>query len=43
MSDTISPAAARRVALAAQGFGRPAPDTVGTRQLNLALQRLAVL
>ncbi|MGN6502240.1 MAG: winged helix-turn-helix domain-containing protein [Pseudolysinimonas sp.] len=41
--DTLSAAAARRVALAAQGFGRPRPDAVGTRQLNLALQRLQVL
>lgn len=35
------------MALAAQGFGRPRPGadggTVGTRQLNLALQRLQVL
>ncbi|MCU1416440.1 MAG: winged helix-turn-helix protein, partial [Schumannella sp.] len=43
MVDSVSPAAARRIALAAQGFGRPRPDAVGTRQLNLALQRLAVL
>jgi uncharacterized protein YcaQ len=41
--EKVSPAAARRIALAAQGFGRPVPDAVGTRQLNLALQRLAVL
>ena len=41
--DFLSAAAARRVALAAQGFGRPLPDAVGTRQLNLALQRLQVL
>jgi uncharacterized protein YcaQ len=39
----VSPAQARRIALAAQGFGRPRPDAVGTRQLNLALQRLQVL
>jgi uncharacterized protein YcaQ len=43
VADTISPAAARRIALAAQGFGAPRRDAVGTRQLNLALQRLAVL
>jgi uncharacterized protein len=43
VADTVSPAAARRIALAAQGFGRPGPDAVGTRQLNLALQRLGVL
>lgn len=42
MVDTLSAAQARRIALAAQGFGRP-PTAVGTRQLNLALQRLAVL
>lgn len=43
MADTLTPAAARRIALAAQGFGRPRPDAVGTRQLNLTLQRLGVL
>lgn len=43
MADSFSPAAARRIALAAQGFGRPRPSEVGTRQLNLALQRLSVL
>ncbi|QEO09565.1 winged helix-turn-helix domain-containing protein [Protaetiibacter larvae] len=43
MADTISPAAARRIALAAQGFGRPRPDAVGTRQLNLLLERLGLL
>lgn len=42
MVESLSPAQARRVALAAQGFGRPR-GPVGTRQLNLALQRLAVL
>jgi uncharacterized protein YcaQ len=48
----MSGAQARRVALAAQGFGlRPTigtagtshPSSVGTRQLNLAMQRLGVL
>ncbi|CAN5190357.1 winged helix-turn-helix domain-containing protein [soil metagenome] len=48
----ISAAQARRVALAAQGFGKQGfgrqgtgggRGPVGTRQLNLALQRLAVL
>jgi uncharacterized protein YcaQ len=39
---SISAAAARRIALAAQGFGRPRA-AVGTRQLNLLLRRLAVL
>lgn len=38
----LSAGQARRIALAAQGFGRPRA-AVGTRQLNLALQRLAVL
>ncbi len=38
----MSPAQARRIALAAQGFGRPA-GTVGTRQLGVLLQRLGVL
>lgn len=43
MPDTISPASARRIALAAQGFGIPHPDAVGTRQLNLLIQRLRLL
>jgi len=43
MADTISPASARRVSLAAQGFGVTRPDTVGTRQLNLVIQRLGLL
>ncbi|MFZ2964788.1 MAG: winged helix-turn-helix domain-containing protein, partial [Rhodoglobus sp.] len=42
MPESLSPAQARRIALAAQGFGRPA-GTVGTRQLGLLLQRLGVL
>jgi len=45
--DSLSAAQARRIALAAQGFGRrrsdPAVGTAGTRQLALTLQRLAVL
>jgi uncharacterized protein YcaQ len=41
--ESLSAAAARRIALAAQGFGVPKPATVGTRQLNLTLQRLGVL
>ncbi|GAA1850428.1 winged helix-turn-helix domain-containing protein [Microbacterium koreense] len=36
-------AEARRIALAAQGFSRPRPTAVGTRQLNLALARMGVL
>ncbi|MEO6115630.1 MAG: crosslink repair DNA glycosylase YcaQ family protein, partial [Pseudolysinimonas sp.] len=48
MADTISPASARRIALAAQGFGTkhpPVPLTggVGTRQLNALIQRLGLL
>ena len=39
----ISAAQARRIALAAQGFGRAPSGPVGTRQLNLLLQRLGVL
>jgi len=43
VADSLSPAAARRIALAAQGFGRPRPDAVGTRQLNLLLERIGLL
>ncbi|HEU0205533.1 MAG TPA: crosslink repair DNA glycosylase YcaQ family protein [Pseudolysinimonas sp.] len=43
MPDSLSPASARRIALAAQGFGRPRPDAVGTRQLNQLIQRLGLL
>ncbi len=43
MADTLSPALARRVALAAQGFGRPPAAEAGTRQLGLLLKRLALL
>ena len=42
MPDSLSPAAARRVLLAAQGFGSR-PGSVGTRQLNLLLARLRLL
>jgi uncharacterized protein YcaQ len=41
--DSVSPAAARRIALAAQGFARPRPVAVGTRQLNLTLERIGLL
>jgi uncharacterized protein YcaQ len=43
MTQTISPALARRVALAAQGFGRSGAATVGTRQLNALIDRINVL
>ncbi|WP_345741914.1 winged helix-turn-helix domain-containing protein [Serinicoccus marinus] len=40
---TLSPAQARRIALAAQGFGRPRPSEPGTRQLSGVLDRLGVV
>lgn len=43
MPEKLSAAGARRIALAAQGFGGSRPATVGTRQLNLLLERLGVL
>ncbi len=43
MADSISPAVARRIALGAQGFAAGRPAAVGTRQLNLAIQRLGLL
>ena len=43
MTDTVSPALARRIALAAQGFGRPFPAEAGTRQLNAVVDRLGGL
>jgi hypothetical protein len=41
--EQVSPALARRIALAAQGFGRPRPPVVGTRQLNALVDRLGLL
>jgi uncharacterized protein len=43
MKETVSPAMARRIALAAQGFGRSSVGAVGTRQLNLLIARLGLL
>src|SRR3712207_412423 len=43
MPESLSPAQARRVALAAQGFGRPKPATVGARQLNSLIHTLGLL
>jgi uncharacterized protein len=43
MVDTVSPALARRIALAAQGFGRPLPERAGVRHLNGMLDRLSLL
>jgi uncharacterized protein YcaQ len=40
---SLSNSQARRVALAAQGFGRPRPAEIGTRQLNLEFARLGLL
>ncbi|HEY0249420.1 MAG TPA: crosslink repair DNA glycosylase YcaQ family protein [Gryllotalpicola sp.] len=43
MVQTLSDTAARRIALSAQGFGRPRPASVGTRQLNGLFERLGLL
>lgn len=43
VKSVVSPAQARRIALAAQGFGAPASPSVGTRQLNLAIDRLGLV
>lgn len=43
MKSSLSASEARRIALAAQGFAQARPSTPGTRQLNLALNRLATL
>lgn len=43
MTTTLRRADARRIALAAQGFGRPRPETVGTRQITGALHRMRIL
>lgn len=43
MVDSVSAAQARRIALAAQGFGRAAKPAVGIRQLRSTLSRLSVL
>lgn len=41
--DTLSASEARRLALAAQGFGQGRPAAVTTRQLNAAMKRMSVL
>jgi uncharacterized protein YcaQ len=43
VAESLSAAQARRIALAAQGFGRAKPAAVGPRQLNDTLRRLGVL
>jgi uncharacterized protein YcaQ len=43
MVQSLSPALARRVALAAQGFGRPAAATPGLRQFTSLIERLGLL
>lgn len=43
MIEQISPALARRMALAAQGFGRPHPPLTGTRQFRDTARRLGVI
>ncbi|MGV3579645.1 winged helix-turn-helix domain-containing protein [Brevundimonas sp.] len=43
MTEQISPALARRMALAAQGFGKPHPTTAGPRQLRDTARRLGVI
>jgi uncharacterized protein YcaQ len=43
MPETISPAQARRIALAAQGFGRAPTAPIGTRQLRALISRLGLL
>jgi len=43
VKQTLSAAEARRIALAAQGFGRTRPPIAGIRQLNLAMARMATL
>jgi uncharacterized protein len=43
MVDTVSPALARRIALAAQGFARVLPESPGLRQVGGVVDRLALL
>ncbi|WP_338065497.1 winged helix-turn-helix domain-containing protein [Agromyces badenianii] len=43
MVDVVSPALARRIALAAQGFARPLPEAPGTRAVNGVIDRLSLL
>ncbi|MFD4422705.1 winged helix-turn-helix domain-containing protein [Agromyces sp. NPDC058484] len=43
MVDVVSPALARRIALAAQGFGKPVPESPGTRAVAGVVGRLGLL
>ena len=43
MTETLSPAAARRIALAAQGFGRTPPAAPGRRHVRDLVRRLGVV
>ncbi|HYI32898.1 MAG TPA: crosslink repair DNA glycosylase YcaQ family protein [Glaciibacter sp.] len=43
MTQTVSPALARRIALAAQGFGKPPAAAPGIRQLGALMDRLELL
>src|SRR5918993_2346320 len=43
MVDVVSPALARRIALAAQGFGRTVPETASTRAVGGVVDRLGLL
>ena len=43
MVDVLSPALARRIALAAQGFGRPLPETASPRAVGAVVDRLGLL
>jgi len=43
MAESLSAATARRMLLAAQGFGAPRPEHVGTRRLDGAIRRLGLL
>ncbi len=43
MTETLSPAQARRIALAAQGFSRARPASVSSRHVHRLMERLGVL
>jgi uncharacterized protein YcaQ len=43
MTNSVAPGLARRIALAAQGFGRPRTADPDTRQLNSLVDRLGIL